>query len=258
MEVHHSHHHAGHVKKKFQEYLSEFLMLFAAVTLGFFAENKREHYVEREREHHYMQSFYEDLRRDTTEMGAVRRYYIKQIAKLDTTITTILLARKDVASINRIYDLNLGTLGNRGVKLIERTTAQLKNAGGLRLVEDQKISDQIAVYWYWASYMQAYGESTEELKIRAREISYEIFNSGYYEISKSGYYQNMERGNLNYKVKPGAKLMINDNNKLIEYANRLSHIKNSLNNVSIPIIDSTTNVAVGLMKELEEKYHLKN
>ena len=47
MEVHHSHHHAGHAKKKFQEYITEFLMLFAAVTLGFFAENKREHYVER-------------------------------------------------------------------------------------------------------------------------------------------------------------------------------------------------------------------
>jgi len=40
MEVHHSHHHAGHAKKKFQEYITEFLMLFAAVTLGFFAETK--------------------------------------------------------------------------------------------------------------------------------------------------------------------------------------------------------------------------
>ena len=254
MEVHHHSHHP----KKWKEYITEFLMLFAAVTLGFFAENKREHYVEREREHHYMQSFYEDLKRDTTEMAAVRRHYINQIAKLDTTTSVIFSGRVDQKSISDIYELNLGTLGNRGVKLIERTSAQLKNAGGLRLVEDQKISDQIAVYWYWASYMQAYGESTEELKIRAREMSYEIFNSGYYEIFKSGYYQTMERGNLNNKVKPGAKLMINDNNKLIEYANRLSHIKNSLNNVSIPIIDSTTNVAVGLMKELEEKYHLKN
>ena len=179
MEVHHSHHHAGHVKKKFQEYITEFLMLFAAVTLGFFAENKREHYVEREREHHYMQSFYEDLKRDTTEMASVRRHYINQIAKLDTTTQVIFAGRVDQKSVENIYDLNLGTLGNRGVKLIERTSAQLKNAGGLRLVEDQKISDQIAVYWYWASYMQAYGESTEELKIRAREMSYEIFNSAF-------------------------------------------------------------------------------
>ena len=250
MEVHHPHHHAGHVKKKFQEYFSEFLMLFAAVTLGFFAENKREHFVEREREHQYMQSFYEDLRRDTTELNNVRRYYIKQIAKLDTTTSIIFSENYNDSSIVKMYDLNLGTLGNRGVKLIERTTAQLKNAGGLRLVEDQKISDQIAVYWYWASYMQAYGASTEDLKIRARDMSYEIFNSGYY--------QNMQKGNLFNRVKSGAKLLTNDKTKLIEYANRLTHIKNSLNNVAIPIIETATKVAVDLMKELEEKYHLKN
>lgn len=249
MEVHHPHHHTGHVKKKFQEYLSEFLMLFAAVTLGFFAENKREHYVEREREHQYMQSFYEDLKRDTAELNNVRKYYIKQIAKLDTTTEIIFSEDYNEKNIAKIYDLNLGTLGNRGVKLIERTTAQLKNAGGLRLVEDQKISDQIAVYWYWASYMQSYGESTEDLKIRARDMSYEIFNSGYY--------QNMERGNLINRVKSGAKLLTNDKTRLIEYANRLTHIRNSLKNVAIPIIETSTKVAVDLMKELELKYHLK-
>jgi hypothetical protein len=183
-------------------------------------------------------------------MASVRRHYINQIEKLDTTTQVIFAGRVDQKSVENIYDLNLGTLGNRGVKLIERTSAQLKNAGGLRLVEDQKISDQIAVYWYWASYMQAYGESTEELKIRAREMSYEIFNSAYY--------QNMERGNKSSKVKSGAILMTNDNTKLIEYANRLTHIKNSLKNVAIPIIDTSTKIAVGLMKELELKYHLKD
>ena len=39
MEVHHKH----HIPKKITEYFTEFLMLFTAVTLGFFAENYREH-----------------------------------------------------------------------------------------------------------------------------------------------------------------------------------------------------------------------
>jgi len=39
MEVHHPHHPTH--KKKWSEYIIEFLMLFAAVTLGFFAENVR-------------------------------------------------------------------------------------------------------------------------------------------------------------------------------------------------------------------------
>jgi hypothetical protein len=41
MEVHHH----GHHPKKWKEYITEFIMLFAAVTLGFFAENIREHQV---------------------------------------------------------------------------------------------------------------------------------------------------------------------------------------------------------------------
>ena len=251
MEVHHPHHapNGAHLKKKFKEYIFEFLMLFLAVTLGFFAENKREFFVEREREHQYMQSFYEDLKRDTAELNAVRRTYIKQIGRLDTTVNYIFEGKNDTVSIAKLYELNLGTLGSRGVRLIERTTAQLKNAGGLRLVENSKISDQIAVYWHYASYIPAYGESTEELKIRAREKSYSIFNNNFY--------QNQERGNNKYKVKPGSKLMTNDKNTLIEFANRLTHIKNALNNVSIVLLDSTEKVAIDLMAALKQEYHVK-
>jgi hypothetical protein len=43
MEVHHPHHPTH--KKKWSEYIIEFVMLFTAVTLGFFAENVREHQV---------------------------------------------------------------------------------------------------------------------------------------------------------------------------------------------------------------------
>jgi len=35
-------HNHTHQPKKWKEYISEFLMLFTAVTLGFFAENLRE------------------------------------------------------------------------------------------------------------------------------------------------------------------------------------------------------------------------
>jgi hypothetical protein len=47
MEVHHS----SHVQhsKKWKDYLYEFLMLFLAVTAGFFVENQREHFIENKR-----------------------------------------------------------------------------------------------------------------------------------------------------------------------------------------------------------------
>jgi hypothetical protein len=47
MEVHH---HAGVEKKNFKEYFLEFLMIFLAVTMSFFAESLREHMVYQPRE----------------------------------------------------------------------------------------------------------------------------------------------------------------------------------------------------------------
>src|SRR6187402_656436 len=61
MEVH-AHSHTA--KKKWTEYFWEFLMLFLAVTLGFFVENQREHYIEYKRTREYAQLMVEDLKKD--------------------------------------------------------------------------------------------------------------------------------------------------------------------------------------------------
>jgi uncharacterized membrane protein len=54
MEVHH---HPHVVKKNFREYFLEFLMIFLAVTLGFFAENLRESQVQKDTTGKYVESF---------------------------------------------------------------------------------------------------------------------------------------------------------------------------------------------------------
>ncbi len=66
MEVHHHGH--VHEKKKWKEYLFQFLMLFLAVTLGFFVENQREHYVEHKRAKEFAKLLVDDLIIDTTEL----------------------------------------------------------------------------------------------------------------------------------------------------------------------------------------------
>ncbi|MBK7966622.1 MAG: hypothetical protein IPK10_16015 [Bacteroidetes bacterium] len=62
MEVHHHAHHDG--KKNWKSYFWEFLMLFLAVTLGFFVENQREHYIENLRAKEYSKSLIQDLQND--------------------------------------------------------------------------------------------------------------------------------------------------------------------------------------------------
>jgi hypothetical protein len=66
MEVHHAHHPAH--KKKWSEYLLEFFMLFFAVTLGFFAENVREHQIVIERKNQNLLAMVQDLKRDSVQL----------------------------------------------------------------------------------------------------------------------------------------------------------------------------------------------
>jgi hypothetical protein len=64
MEVHH-HPDLHHKRKKFREYFLEFLMIFLAVTMGFFAESYREYSVEKARAGEYARSLVHDLEKDT-------------------------------------------------------------------------------------------------------------------------------------------------------------------------------------------------
>ena len=51
-------------KRNWKSYFKEFLMLFLAIILGFFVENQREAYVERQSAKVLAQSMLEDLERD--------------------------------------------------------------------------------------------------------------------------------------------------------------------------------------------------
>jgi len=72
MEVHHHSHHP----KKWKEYITEFLMLFLAVSLGFLAENIREHYVEKERSHELVTSFIKDVETNINYIDSIMKTII--------------------------------------------------------------------------------------------------------------------------------------------------------------------------------------
>jgi hypothetical protein len=137
MEVHHQSHHP----KKWKEYISEFLMLFAAVTLGFFAENLREHQIEKHREIQFLKNIHLDLERDIKEIDNVmsfninKQQYGEELAKLYETGVS-----KDLPKFYfLVKTLALRTFFQHSKNGLE----QLKNAGGLRLVEDEEIIQQL-------------------------------------------------------------------------------------------------------------------
>jgi hypothetical protein len=244
MEVHHPHHPAH--KKKWGEYFLEFFMLFIAVTLGFFAENKREEMVEGHREHQYIQSLYEDLKKDTGNLNNLIKYDIIQISKIDTATNILTDVVLNDSTIKLLYRVNLKTLGNIRLTLNERTSSQLKNSGGMRLIENQEISNQISEYWELADVIKNIALVTEELKLRAREKSYSIFYQKYYLDFTTG------------EVSKGVKLMNNDPMTLTEYSNRLNHIRNSMKVVQVPLIEKLHKKASQLITLLKKEYELND
>ena len=134
MEVHHH----SHKPKDWKEYITEFVMLFAAVTLGFFAENQREHYVEGLRETQYMESLIEDLAKDKYDLSESQKYITTQIKYIDTVISLLTEGNWTPKNIKTIYRASLKVGGSRPTTFIDRTSSQLRS-GGMRLIKDKKV-----------------------------------------------------------------------------------------------------------------------
>ena len=144
MEVHKHPHHVTH-KKKWGEYLLEFLMLFLAVFLGFLAENLREQTVEHHREKEYIHSLVEDLKSDTLQSNEVLKLLNNRSAGIDSVITA-LSSPGIIENSNNAYRLWSKNIGFADFISNDRTIQQLKNSGGLRLIRNKAVSDRIMKY----------------------------------------------------------------------------------------------------------------
>jgi hypothetical protein len=145
MEVHKHPHHVTH-KKKWNEYLLEFLMLFLAVFLGFIAENIREDQAEKKRGEEYVKSFVEDLKKDTAQF----RMLISEYTEADSA-TNQITSCYDTVNHHANSTVCLSTIisyltGFTDYIYTDRTIQQLKNAGGLRLIQDKTVADSVISY----------------------------------------------------------------------------------------------------------------
>ena len=102
MEVHHPHHPTH--KKKWSEYIIEFVMLFAAVTLGFFAENVREHQVIENKTHQNLESIIIDLKKDSVLVQDIIKEYQTAFIYLNKLNDLFLSYQSNKVSKNQYID----------------------------------------------------------------------------------------------------------------------------------------------------------
>ncbi|HYV55860.1 MAG TPA: hypothetical protein VE933_14830 [Chitinophagaceae bacterium] len=142
MEVHH---HSRHGKKKWTEYIWEFLMLFLAVFCGFLAENIREHKVEKAREKQFMKSLIEDLKADTASIANLNKLRNAR-HKMYDSLSSVIIEKKYAVNGAAVYYWGRSISRRSFFFSADGTLQQLKNSGGLRLISNKIITDKIIAY----------------------------------------------------------------------------------------------------------------
>jgi hypothetical protein len=127
MEVHH-HPDVQHKRKQFKEYFLEFLMIFLAVTLGFFAEQVRESIAEHSRETEFMKSMLEDLKTDTAGINAFYTRSNIVVNQIDSLMYLIKNPNRNSYGHRMYYFARVITTGLRFI-LRDRTYEEMKSSG---------------------------------------------------------------------------------------------------------------------------------
>ena len=170
MEVHHPHHPTH--KKKWSEYILEFVMLFAAVTLGFFAENVREHQVIEHKTQQNLQSVILDLKKDSVLIKDIIKeyqnasiylnrlndvfldYQLNKISK-NEYIDKVLLISDSLSFGTSFYinnssyknTISSGSFSNISNIDLKRNISNYYEVYGAKLYDNNKLIDDVAEYY---------------------------------------------------------------------------------------------------------------
>ena len=247
MEVHH---HSNTPQKKWTHYFWEFLMLFLAVFCGFLAENQREHYVEHKREREFIKSLVDDFGRDTSELSHWLTVLNRDQDKIDSAIQHY-AKKKKLTSFETAQIGNMGFNGTWSINIVftERTSSQLKNSGGMRLIRNKKVAGLITDYWNEIDEYKLTHSRLENYRIDTRKLGFRIFGD-------------LPNIYLRQYVDPSflldsSRILSNSPLLLGEYVNNLALIGDVYHRQYYPQLRKLLNLAKSLIILIKKEYGLK-
>jgi len=149
MEVHH---HPNVEKKNFKEYFLEFLMIFLAVTLGFFAENLREHISDHDEAKIFAVSLYQDFKTVSSTLNQLINFSNEKIKGIDS-LDYFIHQTNNRDNVSNLYRCTIYLISTSPFDNINGTYEQIKNSGSLRFF-NQSLN----------SYLNSYDATSLKLK----------------------------------------------------------------------------------------------
>ena len=244
MEVHR---HTHTEKKKFTHYLWDFFMLFFAVTLGFFVENQREHFVEHAREKQFMALMIADLQADTAEMGIILQELEVRALNVDSMLQLLTSDSKGDEAVIKSYRYTYPALNNITFSFNDRTITQLKNSGNMRIIRNQKVNDSIIYYWNQIENVKQALSRHMFYRTAGRELETRIYNIGEMYLRNS---RHVDVSSADIKLIPHSSGLLE------EYANIVASSGIMLGSLRIQIT-AQYKLAVQLIELIKKEYHLE-
>lgn len=258
MEVH-AHSHTP--RKKWTHYFWEFLMLFFAVTLGFFVENQREHYIEHKRARVFARLLVEDLKADIGEMNRAIKVLDKIVIAGDSLAR--LLRVNEVRRVHggKLYFYEYWSGWRWSIISRDATLQQLKNSGSLRYLGDTSIIRKILSYEESIRVIYMLQGKYEPEKTQNWNLVQKVFDQGYFNQLDSIAPRDSTTGSFNIKdeklinfMKTDYPLYTYDKNILQELRN---WAYNSSRNYRVIANDLSTvkEKAYVVIEALKREYH---
>jgi len=238
MEVHHH----PHVEKKgIKEYFLEFLMIFLAVTLGFFAENVREHFDEEKTTKQYLEDFRQELLQNK---DLYRRYdseFARRIPATDSLVKIFTDKKENdnLLTTSRLISYTRQVFVSR---ISKAAYEQMVNSGGLKYIHDRAFRDSLTIYEGVIYNSEKYNEIVDDYRsdafpdVSSIEPLYSVV---------------MNAGDSNVPIVPFAKLSEKERTEILNfysiYLSRYESDKilaarlNKMNDELIKMLDSMLN-----------------
>jgi len=250
--------HAQHLHKApghgWKHYLFEFLMLFLAVTLGFFVENWRDRYLENKREREFMVTLVEDLKSDTSQLSSEILAGKQRESMIDSLIFLLKLPDRSSHGAEIYY---FARNISRPVLFFpnDRTTLQLKNSGSLRMIRNLAVSNKIMFYDQQLRNFQFTFDDVNRMRDAIREKAGKIFDGS---IFNSMFETSRDNRRLLYKKPEGNPSLISQNPESInEYISAAQYLGGPVR-IGRLQQERLKTIATDLILLLKKEYHLKD
>jgi hypothetical protein len=167
----------GSKNQRWSDFLFEFVLLFLAVTAGFFIDNFREKLAEKDSEKTHMRMLVNDLNEDVYRLDSNSVIRCRREKKLDTLIR-LLAATNISANAPALYRLALSVDIYETFFRNDRTIIQFKNAGGMTMIHNDSVSAAIMDYDGYIISEIDWNNNIEAACIaRFKEIRYQLFDA---------------------------------------------------------------------------------